>query len=141
GRAGVSIWWRTHQLTVMAVYIAATTIAWHIKEVYRGRDTLWLFVAVGVGSAISGIIRGHLVFTEQMNRARLADEHRRTASIMTAVDLLIALALIADGFTYVELHPLWAMLTMALGLGIAIAALIMEPATTAAAFGSDRDRG
>jgi hypothetical protein len=29
------------------------------------------------------------------------------------------------------------MLTMALGLGIAMAALVMEPATTAAAFGSD----
>jgi hypothetical protein len=29
------------------------------------------------------------------------------------------------------------MLTMALGLGIAMAALVMEPATTMAAFGAD----
>jgi serine/threonine protein kinase len=134
---GVSIWWRTHQLTLMAVYILASTIAWQIKESYWSPASLWLFVAIGIGGAVSGIIRGHLVFTEQMNRPRLADERRRTATIVTAVDLLIALALIADALTFVEVRPLWGMLTMALGLGIAMAALVMEPATTAAAFGSD----
>ena len=134
---GVSIWWRTHQLALMAVYIVASTVAWQIKESYPSPAALWLFVATGIGGALSGIIRGHLVFTERMNRPRLADERRRTATIMTVADVLIALALIADAFTFVEVKPLYAMLTMALGLGIAMAALVMEPATTAAAFGAD----
>jgi hypothetical protein len=134
---GVSLWWRTHQLALMGVYIVASTIAWQIKESYPSRAALWIFVAIGVGSAVSGILRGHFVFTEQMNRPRLADERKRTATIVTVVDILIALALVADGFTFVEVRPLWAMLTMALGLGIAMAALVMEPATTVAAFGAD----
>ena len=134
---GVSIWWRTHQLTVMAIYILATTVAWQIKESYRGRASIWIFVLIGILSAVAGIIRGHLVFTEQMNRPRLGSERRRTAMIVTTVDLLMAVALIADALTFVEIQPLWAMLTMALALGIAIGALVMEPATAAAAFGSD----
>lgn len=130
-----STWWRTHQLAMMAVYIVATTIAWQIKESFAGAASLWIFVAMGVGSATSGIIRGHLVFTEQMNRARLAGERRRTATLTTAVDVLIAIALFADAWLFAPIRPLYAMLTMALALGIGLAALVMEPATTAATFG------
>lgn len=134
---GVSTWWRTHQLAMMAIYIVATTIAWQIKQSFVGAASLWIFVAMGIGSAIAGIVRGHLVFTERMNRARLSDERRRTATVTTAVDLLLAAALFVDASMFVRLRPLWGMLTMALALGIAMAALIMEPATTAAAFGED----
>ena len=86
------------------------------------------------GSAISGIIRAHLLFTEQMNPGRLAGERRRTARLVTVVDLLLGLALFVDGLLFAPIRPLYAMLTMALALGIVLAAVIMEPATTAAAF-------
>ena len=111
---GASIWWRTHQLTVMAIYVIATAVAWQIKESYRGRASIWIFVLIGILSAVAGIIRGHLVFIEKTNRPRLGSERRRTAMIVTTVDLLMALA-----------------------LGIARGALVTEPATAAAAFGSD----
>jgi serine/threonine protein kinase len=130
-------WWRTHQLSMMAMYIVATTIAWQIKDSFAGPASLWIFVGVGIGSAISGITRAHLLFTERMNRRRLADEQRRTAGLVTAVDLVLAVALFAVGLLFAPSRPLYAMLTMALALGIALAALIMEPATTAATFGGD----
>ena len=42
-------------MIVMAVYVTATTIAWSIKETFAGPLPLWLFIALGIGSAIGGI--------------------------------------------------------------------------------------
>jgi len=132
------VWWRTHQLAVMCVYVIATTLAWYIKEAFVGPVSLWLFIALGIGAAVGGIGRGHLLFTEQMNRPRLVAEWQRTARLNIIVDLLMAAALFSDGLLMAPSRPFWALLTMALALGIALASVLMEPATTAAAFGDKR---
>jgi serine/threonine protein kinase len=132
GRAAT--WWRVHQLIVMAVYVAATTIAWSIKETFAGSLSLWLFVSLGIGSAIAGVSRGHLLFTSAVNRPRLRTERLRVRRPMMVVDLIIACALAADGLSIATARPLWGMLTIALAVGIALAAILMEPATTAATF-------
>jgi uncharacterized membrane protein len=77
------------------------------------------------------------VFTEIVNTERLADECRRTRHLTTAVDLLMAALLFGDGLVLVLVprRPLAAVLVMALALGIALAAALMEPATASAAFG------
>jgi len=129
------IWWRTHQLAIMTVYVIAAVVAWHLKEAFVGARSLWLFIGIGIGAALGGIGRGHLLFTEQINRPRLVTEWRRTARANLIVELLMAAALFADALLAVPTRPLWAMLTMALAVGIALAAVLMEPATTAAAFG------
>ncbi len=130
------IWWRTHQLAIMCLYVIAATVAWHIKEAFVGPTSRWAFIGLGIGAALGGIVRGHLLFTEQMNRARLVIEWRRTKRANTIVDLTMAAVLFADAaFHAAPTRPLWALLTMALAVGIALAAVLMEPATTAAAFG------
>jgi predicted Ser/Thr protein kinase len=129
------IWWRTHQLAVMCLYVIATTIAWYIKETFVRPASLWLFIGLGIGAALGGIVRGHLLFTEQMNRPRLVAEWRRTARPNLAVDLLMTAGLFSDGLLIVPWRALWGLLTMALALGIGLASMLMEPATTAAAFG------
>jgi hypothetical protein len=93
-----------------------------------------LFIALGVGAAIGGVLRGHLVFTEQINRRNLLRERRRAASALLIVDVLIAAALVADA-TMLAAWPLTSVLTMALGVGIALAAIVLEPATTRATLG------
>ena len=47
-------------------------------------------------------------------------------------DLLIALLLVADALLLIDTKPLTAVLTTALATGIALAAMLMEPVTTAA---------
>jgi hypothetical protein len=74
------------------------------------------------------------VFTEWMNRGRLTEERRRTARALTAVDLLTAAGLFVEALAVAPERPLYAVLMIALALGIALAAVLMEPATTAAAF-------
>ena len=54
--------------------------------------------------------------------------------MLMVVDLLMAVALVADALLLTA-WPLTAVLTMALGVAIARAALVLEPATTRAALG------
>ena len=128
-------WWRTHQLTIMLLYVAATAVGWQIKEYLQTSLALWLFVALGIGSGIAGIIRAHLVFTEWMNTPRVVEEQRRTARITLVVDVLLALCLIAGALVLAPREPLMTVFIITLALGIALARVLMEPTTTVAAFG------
>jgi hypothetical protein len=128
------VWWRTHQVVIVLLYLIAAILGWQIKEWIETPTTVSLFIALGVGAAIGGVLRGHLVFTERVNRRELVREHRRSVNVLLTVDLLMAAALVADA-TMLAAWPLTLVLTMALGVGIALAALVLEPATTRAALG------
>jgi hypothetical protein len=134
-------WWRTHQVAVMALYVIGTARAWQIKEWLHGTIPLGAFFALGVGAMIGGTIRGHLIFTDVFNSAALAEERRRTRLVIVTVDLLVAATLFADAVLLAPKQALAAVLTTSLALGIPLATLVMEPATTDAAFGGDRPPG
>lgn len=129
----VATWWRTHQLAVIALYFVACALTWQIKE-WRPGITTAIFVATSIAATISGVFRGHLLFMERVTGTGLAAERRRATTVTLIFDLLVALALAADGAILAPLRPLAAVLTMALGVGIALARLVVEPATTAATF-------
>ncbi len=132
---GVTIWWRAHQLAAIALNLGAAAFAWRIKEWQHGLPDQ-LFLAVGILATVAAIFRGHLLFTEKMNRRAFDAERRRAVPVTLGADLLIALAVFADGALLASARPLPAVLTMALAVGIAVTRLVLEPATTSAAFGS-----
>jgi hypothetical protein len=133
--SGAATWWRMHQCAMILLYLGAAIVAWSIKEALPLPLARWLFVAVGMGAAIVGIVRGHLVFTQWMNPARLADERNRTTRVTMTGDLWIGACLFLDALLLVPTRPLYAVLTIGLAMGVALARMLMEPATTAAAFG------
>ena len=59
---------------------------------------------------------------------------RRASPVTLVVDLVIALALAVDGLI-LQARPLATVLTIALGVGLALARLLLERSTAAAAFG------
>ena len=130
-----STWWCTHQVIAIILYIIATGRAWQIKEWLGEPVSLWVFVLIGIAGSVAGIVRGHLVFTNFMNRPHLASELRRTQRVRIFSDLLTAALLTIDALLLAELFPLPAVFTIALAAGIALAALLMEPATTAVLLG------
>ncbi|HKY19770.1 MAG TPA: serine/threonine-protein kinase [Vicinamibacterales bacterium] len=130
-----SIWWRTHHVIVIVLYTIACAHAWQIKEWLREPLSLWIFVLMGIAGSVGGIVRGHLVFTDVMNRPHLASELRRTHRVRLVADMLMAALLTMDALLLASPWPLTAVLTMALATGIALASLLMEPATTAALLG------
>ena len=132
---GRSTWWRTHQTVAILLYTFACAHAWQIKEWLREPISLWVFVLMGIAGSVAGIIRGHLVFTDIMNRPHLVGELRRTQHVRLFADVLMSALLTTDALLIASAWPLTTVLTIALAAGIALAAILMEPATTAALLG------
>ena len=132
-----STWWRTHQVVAIVLYTIATARGWQIKEWLKDQDSisLWVFIVMGIAASVGGIIRGHLVFTDLMNRSHLRNELLRTKNIRLFTDVLMAALLTIDALLLAPLWPLAAVLTIALATGIALAAVLMEPATTTVLLG------
>lgn len=126
-------WWRTHQTAVTGLYFVACALAWQAKEWRPGVATA-VFFAIGVAATVGGFFRGHLLFTERVNGNGLETERRRASSVTLGTDLAVALALVIDGGLLAFGRPVPAVLTIALGVGIALARLVIEPATTTATF-------
>ncbi len=133
-RAGGALWWRAHQAVLTVIYLSAAMLAWSIKEGFGEPLLLWLFIAIGIWAAAGGIVRAHLLFTSAINPSRLRDEHLRVRRTLRMVDLLMAAALGVDGLSIASMRPLWGVLTVGLAAGIALATLLMEPATAATVF-------
>jgi hypothetical protein len=130
-------WWRAHQIVIALLYIAGATYAWQLKEWVETPVTVAIFLALGAAATIGGVLRGHLVFTSVMNLPQLTTERRRASRPTLLLDLLTALLLVADAALVAGTGALPAVFALALGLGIALASLVLEPATTAAAFGEE----
>jgi hypothetical protein len=130
-------WWRTHQLTIVAIDIGSAILSWQIKEWVETPITVSIFLALGAAATIGGVLRGHLVFTEWFNRARLAKERQRTRRAMRLLDVLTAVLLFVDAVIIAAVKALPAVFALSAALGLALASLVLEPATTAAAFGED----
>ena len=97
-----STWWRTHQVVAIVLYTIATAHAWQIKEWFREPVSLWVFVLMGIAASVGGIVRGHLVFTDIMNRPHLTSELRRTKRVRLFTDVLMALLLTVDALLLVD---------------------------------------
>jgi hypothetical protein len=108
-------------------------LGWQIKEWQHGL-TDPIFLVIGVAATAGAIFRGHLMFTERMNSAGFDDERQRARPITMGLDLLIAALLVADGIGVAGARPLVGVLTFALAVGVALQSLVVEPATTSAAF-------
>jgi hypothetical protein len=115
----------------MFLYLIASVLCWQIKEWQPGFTTA-IFVTVAVASTVAGVFRGHLVFTAQVNDPRLSIELKRANLVTLLADLLIGIELAGVGMLLASSRPVPAVLTIALGVGIALTRLVVEPSTTAA---------
>jgi hypothetical protein len=131
-------WWRTHQCAIVGLQIATAMFAWQIKEWRETPVTVAIFLALGTAATIGGVLRGHLVFTEWFNRAFLARERTRTRRAIRLLDLLASMLLFIDGVIIAGVGALPAVFALSGAIGLALASLVLEPATTAAAFGEER---
>jgi hypothetical protein len=129
----MTAWWRTHQFVVIALYFVACGLTWQIKEWQPGTASI-LFFGASIIATVAGIFRGHLLFAERVNSSRFAAELQRAVPVLFVADLSLALALGIDGLLLAAIQPVAGVLTVALGVGIALARLLVEPATTLASF-------
>jgi len=131
-----SVWWLTHQLAIMLLYVLSAVRGWQVRFWFGTPLTVGIFMFLGVGAAVAGIIRGHLAFTQQFNRRGLGAEWRRLRLPLRLIDLGMATALVADALIQAP-WPVSAVWTLALAAALGMAATVLDPATSRAVV--DRD--
>ncbi|MGE5199221.1 MAG: hypothetical protein ACM3H9_06245, partial [Rhodospirillaceae bacterium] len=76
----------------------------------------------------------HLLFVESQTPASIGRQLARTCPWLKRLDLLIALVVTLSASRVVEAHQAAGTFLLAVSVGIAVAAWVIEPATTEAAF-------
>jgi predicted Ser/Thr protein kinase len=133
-RDKIAAWWRRHQLSAIALYMVAAAWSWQIKEWAQGLAEL-NFLMVAFAATVAGMFRGFLMFNERINPAGFDFERRRARRTLLAADIIIVIALVANGFiAYRVQRPLVTAITIALAVVILFLHLVAEPSTTEAAF-------
>jgi hypothetical protein len=118
---------------LIASYLIAAATAWQVKEWRPGVATS-VFMGVGIAATVGGVLRAHLLFTERTHRASLTHERRRLAPVTFVIDVLLSCALAGDGLVMASTKAVAAVLVLAFAVGLGLARLVLEPATTRAAF-------
>ena len=131
--SGPRSWWETHQLIVALAYWVMAWPAWHVHK-WTGRWGVLAFLATLAAIIVGGNLRLHLWFTSRTYPSELPAQRAYVSQWIRAADIALALILIATGLVIADAHTAWGALLVAVGLGAALAFLIIEPTTARAAL-------
>jgi predicted Ser/Thr protein kinase len=135
--AASAVWWRNHMAVVLFLYLIAAAAGWQMKEWHRGLASV-AFIAIAILATIGGVLRGHLLFAERTHdRSDFLQELRRDGTVLMVVDLIVSALLLAEGLWTAQTRSVFGALIAGLGVGIALARLVLERSTTRAAFGEE----
>ncbi len=126
-------WWQFHQLAAAVIYWAMIWPAWHVHRAI-GRGGLFFFFATLAAVVISANLRLHLWFSSRVYPDTLATQRSDTAYWIRAADCAFVALLVAGGLMLPETMAGWAAVLISVGIGTAVAFLIIERATARAAF-------
>jgi serine/threonine protein kinase len=132
--SGPRAWWRAHQIGVMLVYAAMMYPAWLAREATGGGYAVIPFVLFVIGVVTNGTLRVHMLFTAAFNTKAFPGEYKRAGPWMQRSDCLVGAALIVSALPIAAGHTALACVLAGFGIGFAIVSLMVEPATTKAAF-------
>jgi hypothetical protein len=138
-------WWQFHQVAAAIVYVAMAVAAWQamddVGRLGRGADRVFA-IALLASVIVSVNLRLNLWFTSHFFPDQLPRVRRQRRSWILAADaIFIATLLCAGLFPLVWQHESQlSLLLLALGIGAAVALLLIEPVTTRAAFGETAEQ-
>lgn len=133
-RAGARWWWQFHQATAASLYWLMVVPAWGGRQVIGGVGGRAFFVIVLGAVIIAANLRLHLWFTSRFYPAELKWVRRRVGRWIQVGDWVFASSLVAAGLIIGEERSLLAAVLIGVGIGTAVAFLLIEPATARAAF-------
>jgi len=129
-------WWEFHQAAAALVYGVMTWPAWITRGVIGGKEGNAVFVAVLAAAIIAVTLRLHLWFTSRFYPAELGWGRGRAAVWIAVADCAFTGTLVTGGVLTGDSRPELAVVQIAVGIGAAVAFLLIEPATARAAFGA-----
>jgi serine/threonine protein kinase len=126
-------WWRFHQLAAALAYWTMVWPAWIVHREF-GRFGLGFFFALLAAIVIAGNLRLHLWFSSRVYPEDLPSRLDDVARWIRGADIAFAALLIVSGIALPPARAGWAAVLIAFGIGTALAAFIIEPATLRAAI-------
>jgi hypothetical protein len=134
-------WWEFHQAMAALVYWLMTIPAWRARELIGGGSGRVFFIVTLVAVIVAANLRLHLWFTSRFYPSELRWARRRVGRWIRAADWIFVATLVAGGLVIGEDRSPLAILLIAVGIGAALAFLVIERATTRAAFLGRRSEG
>jgi len=127
-------WWRLHQVCLVGVYALMTATAWWACRRIESDWTIAGFLVAVFAASLNGTLRVHMLFTERHNRPAFRSELRRSTPWLRGSDTVFGLVLLVlAGFLARPATP-WSVVLGAVGAGVIIVSIAVEPATAQAAF-------
>jgi hypothetical protein len=126
--------WRIHQVVLVALLSVLAIGSWWLAAWVGQPLRYTLFVAVLGLTVADGTMRVHLLFVERQTPAVIVRQLARTRAWLTRLDLLVAFIVTLAASRVVAEHQAAGTIMLAVAVGMAVAAWVIEPATTEAAF-------
>lgn len=127
-------WWEFHQAATAVVYWLMTWPSWTGRQIIGGSVGRALFIATLIAVVVAANLRLHLWFTARFYPGELRWARRRAGTWVRAADWLFVVSLAVTGVLVGEDRSPVAIVLIAVAVGAAIAFLVIERATTRAAF-------
>ena len=132
-------WWEFHQAVAAVAYSLAVIPAWTARGLIGGATGRTFFIVTLAAVIVSAGVRLHLWFTSRSYPGELPWVQRGVRRLLRGADWTFALALTAASLIVGDEGAL-AVVLLSIGIGAAVAFLVIEPATTRAAFRSSSTR-
>ena len=129
-------WWEFHQGMAALTYWLMVLAAWNARGLIGGTSGRVVFIATLVSVIVAANLRLHLWFTSRFYPGELKWLRGRVARWIHLADWFFVGSLVAGALLVGDERSPLAILLLGFAIGAAISFLVIEPATTRAAFRS-----
>lgn len=127
-------WWRVHQGLAIVVHVALLVPLWGARDLASQDRGMGLFLAGVLAVTVAGALRMHLLFTARERPHELPNGHAASLTAIRIADVVYAVTLLVAGVLAMRAEAP-AVLLVAAAASVAIASLVIDRATTRAAWG------
>jgi hypothetical protein len=129
-------WWIFHQAAVTSAYAALVRVLMYVLLAEQQSPSDFLLLSIGVVAVlVASTLRLHLWFTHRWYPAEWRTQQRRASPWIKVADLAFVAVLLATAAIGFQPHRHLALLLIASAAASFLASVVIEPATTKAAFG------
>jgi hypothetical protein len=128
-------WWQFHQAAVAASYALLLIPIWHLRHMSPSGLGMAVFLVAVAAAVTAGALRLHLWFAMRQYPEQWHVQHARARWSVRVADIVFTLALAVTGLVAARTDHPSAPLLIASAAAVAVAFLVIEPATTRAARG------
>ncbi len=132
-------WWQFHQAAATVSYGFLMIPMWRLRHATEGASGMALFLVALVVVVVSGALRLHGWFGARQYHEAWRDQRARGRAAVVTADVIFAATLLGSGLRLLSLDDHVASLLVAASASIVVSLLVVEPATTRAAFDETRD--